>query len=758
MFLCELIAKSRTIGRLNFMKNLIVISLLIAALIIPVAQAHDDPYGIVDTVRIHSVSAESGSSVSVDIYMFNDPDLNSLTVPLSFDPEFLTLDTVRFNGSQIEYLNTKPFMIDNNNGKVLIGGIVITEDPIPVGSGLLATLDFSVSAEAIPGDIFVLDTSFVPPAGYFVFVPVGHDKFTPEFVAGEIRITDPNKPPVFNEIDDMSVFEGEEISFAVKAVDTNSIEYSALRLPPGAEFDVGSGLFRWTPPFVGPYSSSAGIVTLNFAATDGKVASHMQVDITVMNRNRPPVLSVPDSFDVQVGDSVFILVSAEDPDIEEVEIDLSNLPSGADFLSGNPGYLSWKTSLSDSGSYAIDITASDPYGSTVSKALRLNVHSAAPCELDISDIQVVSGNTGIVEIDLLNRVPVDGINLLIEYDPTALNYLSSSAVGTRVESWEQFVVTVSETDGRIWLDARANLSGHDLVDPLSEGSGSVMLINFLVTPDISFAGQMIPVVFEFIDTLSNLDNVIIDTTGGILGWDMIDYSDGSVFIKQYEALVGDINLNYVPFEVGDVVYFTNYFIDPGAYPLDGDRWPNSDVNQDGRPGTIGDLIQLISIVGVGGNGKLYYPEPVIDKRVVLETVNTPSYTEVVAEGESPVGGAMLLFKVDPSTASELTVETDLDHVTLYYSTARDELRVLILDESGAGITISDSSIITVHHPADTDIELIDADIADPGGQVLETELGKDKVLPDTYRLDQNFPNPFNPNTQISFSLEHDGVV
>jgi hypothetical protein len=740
------------------MKNSILLSLVIASLMIPVVRAQDDPYGVVDTVRIATVSTEPGSSVSVDVYIFNDPGLSSLTVPIKFNQEFLTLDTIRFDGSKIEYLSMKPFLIDNENGKVLLGGLVIMEDPIPAGPGLLATLDFSVSSGANPGDVFVLDTSFVPPAGYFIFVPVDLDKFAPEFVAGELRITDPNKPPIFKVIDDLSVFEGKEISFVVEAVDQNGIEYSALRLPPGAEFDENTGLFSWIPPFVGPYSSSAGSVSARFSATDGQAASHIQVDITILNTNRPPELAVPDSVDVVVGDSVFILISAEDPDIEDVEVDLSNLPTGANYLRGNPGYLSWKTSLSDSGSYLIDVSAFDPYGSSDHKTLKLNVHAAAPCELDISDIQVVSGEAGIIEVDLLNRVAVDGMNLLIKYDPTALDYLSSSAVGTRIEYWERFIVTVSEPDGRIWLDANANFPGQDLVDPLAEGSGPVMLINFLITSDVSFAGQMVPVVFEFIDTLSNLDNIIIDSDGEVLGWDMIDYFDGSVFIKQFEALVGDINLNYVPFEVGDVVYFTNYFIDPGTYPLDGDRWPNSDINQDGRPGTIGDLIQLISIVGVGGSGKLYHPEPATDDRIILENIRTATGSDVIADGSSPIGGAMFLFKVDAASELDVTVGCELDHVTLHHSLVGDELRVLLLDESRAGIAADGRPIVSVRHSVDVAVELIGASVADPTGRMLTAELGRSAVLPSGYRLDQNFPNPFNPVTQISFSLERAGMV
>ena len=40
---------------------------------------------------------------------------------------------------------------------------------------------------------------------------------------------------------------------------------------------------------------------------------------------------------------------------------------------------------------------------------------------------------------------------------------------------------------------------------------------------------------------------------------------------------------------------------------------------------------------------------------------------------------------------------------------------------------------------------------------MEIEL-TDRILPDVFELNQNFPNPFNPNTQIHFNIGKDELV
>jgi hypothetical protein len=47
---------------------------------------------------------------------------------------------------------------------------------------------------------------------------------------------------------------------------------------------------------------------------------------------------------------------------------------------------------------------------------------------------------------------------------------------------------------------------------------------------------------------------------------------------------------------------------------------------------------------------------------------------------------------------------------------------------------------------------------DDGGVILPKIAQVDKDIPDHYALNSNFPNPFNPTTQISYQLKEDGFV
>ena len=77
---------------------------------------------------------------------------------------------------------------------------------------------------------------------------------------------------------------------------------------------------------------------------------------------------------------------------------------------------------------------------------------------------------------------------------------------------------------------------------------------------------------------------------------------------------GDMNLNGVAYEIADAVLYTNYFIfGPSAFDLDPIRRESqiaaSDVNADGSPLTVADLVYLIRVIlgledPIAGDGAL----------------------------------------------------------------------------------------------------------------------------------------------------------
>jgi hypothetical protein len=180
----------------------------------------------------------------------------------------------------------------------------------------------------------------------------------------KITVVHVNRPPALEQVAAKTVKENKELKFTVKGSDPDKedkgkIKLSAVKLPEGAKFDAGTGVFTWTPTY-----EQAGKFTAVFEITDAAGAkAQTTVDITVNNVNRKPEWKA--ELAAQTIDEGKILTyqlpAANDPDKEDAEkikYSASNMPKGAQFDAATHTF-SWTPDYDQSGKYTVNFEVTD---------------------------------------------------------------------------------------------------------------------------------------------------------------------------------------------------------------------------------------------------------------------------------------------------------------------------------------------------------------------------------------------------------------
>jgi probable HAF family extracellular repeat protein len=209
----------------------------------------------------------------------------------------------------------------NNNGQIV--GYSRTPDGILHACSFAADGSGAVDLNTLidPACGWELNTAFINDAGQIC----GWGTNPQGQVHAYFMTAASSRAPIFDSIPAVSAREGSLCVFAVTATDPGyAVTITASNLPSGATFS--NNLFSWTPGY-----TQAGTYAINFSATSANGTSTKQVQFTVANTNRPPVINAIGAKTMVKGRTLTFNVIGSDPDGDTLTYKATTLPPGATF-------------------------------------------------------------------------------------------------------------------------------------------------------------------------------------------------------------------------------------------------------------------------------------------------------------------------------------------------------------------------------------------------------------------------------------------
>lgn len=203
--------------------------------------------------------------------------------------------------------------------------IAYSADNLPEGAGLEGNIfTWKTSHDTVKKDGFidtimekfrVLSKSFHPQ-----FIASSKDKKIVQNVI--ITVKNVNRAPILEEMEPITVNEGDTLRIAPKAYDLDGdkikLKYSGL---------MSSDTFK-------SGFDDAGAYNVKVTASDGLLEDSKFVQVEIRQSNRAPVFGKVQKIAAKEGDNIAILLDAKDPDGDEITYSADNPPEGSS-LKGN---------------------------------------------------------------------------------------------------------------------------------------------------------------------------------------------------------------------------------------------------------------------------------------------------------------------------------------------------------------------------------------------------------------------------------------
>jgi hypothetical protein len=528
----------------------------------------------------------------------------------------------------------------------------------------------------------------------------------------------------------------------------------------------------------------AGTVVVNFTSKCFDVLRRL---------NTPPVINCDGAVSGYTEASVDIDVSATDNEGDAINGAINvwtDAGCGAlAYVGTNPWVITFTTTGCVAGTYNVYTEVTDEYGAsdTCTTVVTLESFFAVvtidPCD---ETACVYPGGVAELSVNIFSGVDIGGFKLYIEYDPSVMTVLSVDR-GDMISSFDGYYDDFQHVKKydfqyfnsrmlpcaqqcetyKIKIVGIADMPDGIVNGPLAAGEGELIKLKFKVSNDVNLHDLCLPVKFEFdydfdlkAPSFSSGSGeslyVDVDWPGDLTGpnyniFNIVTFVDGGVFVcSDFFCWTGDINMNEYPYEIADAVMFANYFLyGLSVFQYDEDlQAAATDVNQDGIKLSISDFVFLIRIIleDISPKHKL---APTTDLANVT-VVTQGDAVKVVSNSNSSVGAGLYVFR-HSGEVKNLTMSTDMG---VKFNDANGELRVLVYSFEGKAIAAGSTELFSFEA---NDVELVEVEAADFYGSAMKSTITT-KVLPTKFAMMNNYPNPFNLRTNISFAVPVDSKV